>query len=117
MGTAISLLAVVVGVALVACLLWLRPDLFVRLVLWLPAHLLYRIHILGQDNVPATGPALLVCNHVSFIDALLVFLAQKRIVRFLIWTPYAKMWGFRWFMRLAQVIPIDGSAGPRAILQ
>jgi acyl-[acyl-carrier-protein]-phospholipid O-acyltransferase/long-chain-fatty-acid--[acyl-carrier-protein] ligase len=116
MGIAILVLAVAAA-ALLAWLLWRHPDLLVRLVLWLPAHLLYRIHILGRENIPAAGPVLFVCNHVSFIDAFLVFLAQKRLVRFLVWTPYAKLPGLRWFMRLARAIPIDGSAGPRAILQ
>jgi acyl-[acyl-carrier-protein]-phospholipid O-acyltransferase/long-chain-fatty-acid--[acyl-carrier-protein] ligase len=85
--------------------------------LWLPAHLLYRIRVIGREHVPATGPALFVCNHVSFIDAFLVFLAQPRLVRFLIWAPFTKVPGMRWFLRLAHVIPIDGSGGPRAIVQ
>jgi acyl-[acyl-carrier-protein]-phospholipid O-acyltransferase/long-chain-fatty-acid--[acyl-carrier-protein] ligase len=113
-----GLLVLVVGLAAaVAFLCWQRPDILVRLLLWLPAHLLYKIRVFGRHNIPAKGPALFVCNHVSFIDAFLVFLAQKRLVRFVIWAPYTRLPGLGFLLRLARVIPIDGSAGPRAIIQ
>jgi acyl-[acyl-carrier-protein]-phospholipid O-acyltransferase/long-chain-fatty-acid--[acyl-carrier-protein] ligase len=54
---------------------------------------------------------------VSFIDAFLVFLAQRRLVRFVIWAPYTRLPALGFLLRLARVIPIDGSAGPRAIIQ
>jgi acyl-[acyl-carrier-protein]-phospholipid O-acyltransferase/long-chain-fatty-acid--[acyl-carrier-protein] ligase len=101
----------------VAFLCWQRPDIVVRLLLWLPAHLLYRIRVFGRENIPTKGPALFVCNHVSFIDAFLVFLAQERLVRFIIWAPYTRLPGLGFLLRLARVIPIDGSGGPRAIIQ
>jgi acyl-[acyl-carrier-protein]-phospholipid O-acyltransferase/long-chain-fatty-acid--[acyl-carrier-protein] ligase len=102
--------------AAVAYLCWARPQRMVRLLLWIPSRL-YRVRVWGQENVPATGPALLVCNHVSFIDAFLIFLALKRHVRFLAWAPYTRLPGLGFLMRLARVIPIDGSSGPRAIVQ
>jgi acyl-[acyl-carrier-protein]-phospholipid O-acyltransferase / long-chain-fatty-acid--[acyl-carrier-protein] ligase len=104
-------LLVVIGLAL-----W-WPDFLVRQICWLPAHTLYRIRVFGKENVPTKGPVLLVCNHVSFIDAFLVFLAQRRPIRFLIMAPYARMPGLRLLLRLARVIPIDGSAGPRAVIR
>jgi acyl-[acyl-carrier-protein]-phospholipid O-acyltransferase/long-chain-fatty-acid--[acyl-carrier-protein] ligase len=82
----------------------------------LPAHLIYRLRVSGRDNVPATGGALLVCNHVSWIDAFLIMLAQRRPVRFLIWAPFTRVPGLRVLLKLARVIPIDGSAGPRAVV-
>jgi acyl-[acyl-carrier-protein]-phospholipid O-acyltransferase/long-chain-fatty-acid--[acyl-carrier-protein] ligase len=96
---------------------WRRPDAVVRILLWLPAHLLYRIRVFGAENIPRTGPALFVCNHVSFIDAFLVFLAQRRLVRFVIWAPFTRLPGLGSLLRLARVIPIDGAAGPRAIIK
>jgi acyl-[acyl-carrier-protein]-phospholipid O-acyltransferase/long-chain-fatty-acid--[acyl-carrier-protein] ligase len=110
----LSLLVVVAGMSLLA--LW-RPGTLVRVLLWLPAHVLYRIRVFGRENIPATGPVLLVCNHVSFIDAFLVFLAQRRPVRFVIWAPFTRMPLIGWLLRLARVIPIDSSAGPRALIQ
>ncbi|HEV3449356.1 MAG TPA: AMP-binding protein [Gemmataceae bacterium] len=96
---------------------WRRPEVLARVLLWLPARLLYRARVFGRENIPAEGAALLVCNHVSFIDAFLVFLAQRRVVRFLAWAPYTRVPGLRWLMKLARVIPIDGQGGPRAIVQ
>lgn len=52
-----------------------RPSLLAAVLRGLARFLtriLYRIRVLGHDNVPAVGGALLVCNHVSFVDALLV---------------------------------------------
>jgi acyl-[acyl-carrier-protein]-phospholipid O-acyltransferase/long-chain-fatty-acid--[acyl-carrier-protein] ligase len=105
---------------LLLCALYLsfrHPDLLVRIILWLPAHALYRIRVFGRDNIPSTGAALYVCNHVSFIDAFFVFLAQRRIVRFMFWAPYTKLPFLGRLLKFSGGIPIDGSAGPRAILQ
>src|SRR4051794_3228346 len=108
--------AVLVGILLLL-LAWRQPDRLARFLLWLPAHLLYRIRVYGLENLPARGPVLLVCNHVSWIDAILIFLAQKRLIHFMIWAPFLRVPGLRVLLRLAQVIPIDGSKGPRAIVQ
>jgi acyl-[acyl-carrier-protein]-phospholipid O-acyltransferase / long-chain-fatty-acid--[acyl-carrier-protein] ligase len=105
------------GIVALAGLSWLRPELVIRWLFWLPAHLLYRIEVHGRGNIPAKGPVLFVCNHVSFIDAFLVFLAQRRPVRFVIWAPFTRLPGLRHFLRFARVIPVDSSAGPRAIVQ
>jgi acyl-[acyl-carrier-protein]-phospholipid O-acyltransferase/long-chain-fatty-acid--[acyl-carrier-protein] ligase len=113
MGTFIYAIAVLV----LGVIVWWWPDVVVRVVLWLPAHLLYRCQVHGREGIPATGPVLFVCNHVSFIDAFIVFLSQPRKVRFLVWAPYTKLFGLRSLLQLARVIPIDGTAGPRAIVK
>jgi acyl-[acyl-carrier-protein]-phospholipid O-acyltransferase/long-chain-fatty-acid--[acyl-carrier-protein] ligase len=105
----------VVLVFLVA--LWRWPIAFVRALLWVLTRTVYRVRIAGLENVPRTGGALLVCNHLSYIDWLLVLAAQPRFIRFLIYAPYANVWGFRHLLRWAKVIPIDGSGGPRAIVK
>jgi acyl-[acyl-carrier-protein]-phospholipid O-acyltransferase/long-chain-fatty-acid--[acyl-carrier-protein] ligase len=114
LGWALVAVAAVVLTALL--LLWLRPDVFVRVVFWLPAHLLYRIRVHGREHIPARGGVLFVCNHVSFLDAFLVFLAQRRPVRFIVWAPSLRVKGLRLLLRLARVLPIDSAAGPRAII-
>ncbi len=114
-GTVYLILAVLVGVALLY-LAWRRPDSLARLLFWLPARLLYRIRVFGRENIPATGPALFVCNHVSFIDAFLVFMAQKRSVRFIVWAPFTRVPVLRLLLRMARVIPIDSQRGPRGII-
>lgn len=113
--TVYLIIAVLVAVALLY-LAWRRPDSLGRIIFWLPARLLYRIRVFGRENIPATGPALFVCNHVSFIDAFLVFMAQKRSVRFIVWAPFARIPVLRVLFRLARVIPIDSRGGPRGII-
>ncbi|MEW6088027.1 MAG: MFS transporter [bacterium] len=50
----------------------LLPEAFIRLILWLLTHTIYKIKIFGKENVPQKGPALLVVNHLSYVDPLLV---------------------------------------------
>src|SRR5262249_20893167 len=89
----------------------------VRIPLWLITHTICRVRSHGFEHVPAKGPALLVSNHVSFIDAIVVLAAQRRKVRFLVWAPFLGMPVLRVILRLAKVIPIDSRSGPRAIIQ
>jgi acyl-[acyl-carrier-protein]-phospholipid O-acyltransferase/long-chain-fatty-acid--[acyl-carrier-protein] ligase len=92
------------------------PGLIYRPLLWLVTHTIYRVRVFGREHVPAQGAALIVCNHVSYIDWLLLLAAQRRPIRFVIFAAYARMWGVRHLLRWAGVIPIDGSAGPRSVL-
>src|SRR5262245_3669163 len=97
---------VVITLALAGLLAWRRPDWFIRLLLWVPIHLIYRLRVHGRENIPAQGPALLVCNHVSFIDSCLVFMAQRRPIHFVVWAPYLRVPGLKLLLRFTQVIPI-----------
>ena len=93
-----------------------RHAFLVRLPIWILTHTFYRVRGHGLENIPETGPALLVSNHVSYIDAFLILATQKRRVRFLVWAPFLGIPGLRVILRLANVIPIQGTAGPRAII-
>ncbi len=70
------------------------PEFLVRFSLWLLTHTVYRIRIVGQENVPSRGPALLVCNHLSHVDGFLVGSCMQRFVRFLVYKPYFEHWAF-----------------------
>jgi acyl-[acyl-carrier-protein]-phospholipid O-acyltransferase / long-chain-fatty-acid--[acyl-carrier-protein] ligase len=94
------------------------PYFFViRLPLWILSHVFYRFYVRGMENVPKTGPVLMVCNHVSHIDALLVLITLKRKVRFVIWAPFTRVPVMGRVLKLANVIPIDSAVGPRALVQ
>jgi acyl-[acyl-carrier-protein]-phospholipid O-acyltransferase / long-chain-fatty-acid--[acyl-carrier-protein] ligase len=80
-------------------------------------HSIYWLRVMGRENVPAKGAALLVCNHVSYVDWLLVMASQRRFVRFVVWAGWTKKWGLRHLLRWAGCIPIDGTAGPRAVVK
>jgi 1-acyl-sn-glycerol-3-phosphate acyltransferase len=60
----------------------LVPEFLLRFLCWLLVHSLYRLEERGLDNIPEEGAALLVCNHVSFVDALVISAACRRPIRF-----------------------------------
>ncbi len=68
-------------------LAWIYPPLL-RPVLWLLAHTLYRFRVLNSENIPKVGGALIVCNHVSYVDWLALWVASPRSVRFVLWNGY-----------------------------
>jgi len=95
----------------------LLPDALLRFVLWVLTHSLYRIKILGRDNIPSKGAALFVCNHLSLVDALLLLASTDRHVRFIIFKGmYEKPW-IKPFARVLRAIPISSEQRPREMLQ
>jgi acyl-[acyl-carrier-protein]-phospholipid O-acyltransferase/long-chain-fatty-acid--[acyl-carrier-protein] ligase len=84
------------------------PDFLIRFSLWLLTHTIYRIRINGQQHVPFRGPALLVCNHVSHADALLVAACVQRFIRFMVYRPIYELKALNWLFRLMNAIPVAG---------
>jgi acyl-[acyl-carrier-protein]-phospholipid O-acyltransferase/long-chain-fatty-acid--[acyl-carrier-protein] ligase len=103
------------GVTLIAAIYsaWLLPEALVRFVLWMLARTVYRIKVVGREHLPAQGPALLVCNHVSLIDGLLVLASTSRSVRFIMEKSYAEAPVARWLFKALRVIPISTTDGPK----
>ena len=89
--------------------LYLLPDFFVRFILWVFTHTLYRIRIVGEEHIPLRGPALLVSNHVSFVDALIIGASVPRFIRFMLHREYYDMGGLKWLFRLMKSIPVSAS--------
>ena len=96
-------LVTLAGTIVILCLL---PDYFVRFVLWLLTHSLYRIRVVDQDNIPRHGPALLVSNHVSFVDAILLGASMPRFIRFMLHREYYDSRWFNWLFRLMKSLPV-----------
>lgn len=88
-----------------------------RLALWLATHSIYWLRVRGREQVPARGGALLVCNHVRYLDWLLLLAAQRRFVRMVIFAGWTKQWGVRHLLRWAGVIAIDGADGARGLVR
>ncbi len=97
------------GVTLLGTLiiLYLLPDFFVRSILWLLTHTIYRIKVVGNENLLLHGPALLVSNHVSFVDAFMIGASLPRFVRFVLHRHYYDLRGLHGFFRMMHVIPIS----------
>ena len=60
----------------------LVPEFLLRFLMWLLVHSVYRLEKSGLERIPESGPALLVCNHVSFVDALVISAGCPRPIRF-----------------------------------
>jgi 1-acyl-sn-glycerol-3-phosphate acyltransferase len=95
--------ALAVGVAMIVR----RPRPVLRLLVFVLVALIYRLRLRGRHHVPASGAALVVCNHVSFMDALVIGGACPRPLRFLMDRPiYESPW-LNWLFRLVGAIPVD----------
>jgi acyl-[acyl-carrier-protein]-phospholipid O-acyltransferase / long-chain-fatty-acid--[acyl-carrier-protein] ligase len=97
--------------------LWLMPDVFVRLVLVICTNSLYRLRIVGQQHVPTSGGALLVPNHMSFVDGFLLMASIDRPIRFVVEATYATHPLFKRLMTAMKVIPISSASDTRMILR
>ncbi|WP_240724914.1 MFS transporter [Onishia niordana] len=96
-------IALAVGVAMIVR----SPRPVLRLLVFVLVALIYRLRLRGRHHVPARGPALVVCNHVSFMDALVIGGACPRPLRFLMDRPiYESPW-LNWLFRLVGAIPVD----------
>ena len=86
----------------------LVPEFSMRFLIWLLGHSLYRVEHQGLDAIPEDGPAVLVCNHVSFVDALLVGGAVRRPVRFVMYYKIYNLPVLNFIFRTAGTVPIAG---------
>lgn len=86
------------------------PDFFIRFSLWVLTHSLYRIRIVGRPNIPDRGPALLIANHVSFIDGALIGACIQRFVRFMVYSPVYRRRGLHWFLARMHAIPVSATS-------
>lgn len=96
---------------------WRLPDFLVRFVIVVVIRGLYRIRVFGDRHVPQKGGALLVANHISYVDALLIAATQQRRIRFIMSRPVFEASRFQWLFRLMQTILISESDPPKQIIR
>jgi 1-acyl-sn-glycerol-3-phosphate acyltransferase len=93
--------------ALVAAYIYtLVPEFLMRFLSWVLVNLMYRIRVQGLEHIPAQGPALIVCNHVSFMDALVIGGSVRRPVRFVMDHNIFRVPLLGFIFRTARAIPI-----------
>ena len=84
----------------------LLPEFLMRFLAWILINLFYRVHTTGLENIPETGPAVVVCNHVSFMDPILLGGSIRRPMRFVMYYKIFQLPLLRFFFRHAKAIPI-----------
>jgi len=124
-GLTIPEVFLVVGLlnALVATYIFLLvPEYLLRFLAWILTHLIYRFRVRGEEHIPTEGAAILVCNHVSFVDAVLLMAASPRPIRFIMDHRIFKVPVLGWLFQLGKAIPIapqreDAAAYERAFAE
>lgn len=92
-------------------------PIFLTVVLWLFSRTYFRLTVLNSGNIPAQGGGLLVSNHMSFADQLLILSSTSRVVRFLLPQEVYSIWWLRPFLRYLQVIPLPPESNPRELIR
>lgn len=93
--------------AVVAAYIFLLvPEYLLRFLALIVSRLMYRFRVAGDEHIPVEGPALLVCNHVSFVDPILLMAASPRPIRFVMDHRIFATPVLGWIFRLAKAIPI-----------
>lgn len=116
-------LAVGLANAVVAAYIFLIvPEYLLRFIAFVLTRCIYRFKVRGEDNIPSQGAAILVCNHVSFIDAVVLMAASPRPIRFIMDHRIFATPVLGWLFRLGKAIPIapqreDAAAYERAFEQ
>ncbi|MCG8537278.1 MAG: 1-acyl-sn-glycerol-3-phosphate acyltransferase, partial [Pseudomonadales bacterium] len=93
--------------AVVACFIYsVIPEFFMRFLIWIITHTMYRVKHTDLRNIPDEGPCVLVCNHVSYMDALIIAGACRRPVRFVMFKPIYDLPVLNFIFRTGKTIPI-----------
>ena len=84
----------------------LVPEFLMRFLVWILIHSVYRLRKAGLERIPQEGPAILVCNHVSYVDALVITAACRRPIRWVMDHQIFRVPVLSFFFRTARAIPI-----------
>ena len=96
--------------ALVAMYIFsLVPEFLMRFLVWLLIHTIHRVRGINIERIPSEGPAVLVCNHVSYLDALVIAAYAPRPIRFVMDNRIFNIPLFSWIFRTAKAIPISSA--------
>ena len=119
-GLTLPQLYLVVGIMNAAVALFifkLVPEFLMRFIIWMLIHTFYRVEKDGLANIPDEGPCVLVCNHVSFVDALVIGGCIQRPVRFVMDHRIFKIPVLNFVFRTAGTIPIASAKEDAVMLE
>ncbi len=95
----------------------LVPEFLLRFIAWVVAHTLYRVRSIGTERLPEAGPVVLVCNHVSFVDAVVIMGESPRPIRFVMDHHIFRIPVLRTFFNQLKAIPIASAKKDPAALE
>jgi 1-acyl-sn-glycerol-3-phosphate acyltransferase len=111
------LAAAILNAAVAIYIYTLVPEFLMRFLIWLLVHTVYRLDKTGMEHIPDSGPAVLICNHVSYVDALVIAAACPRPVRFVMDHQIFKIPVLSFVFRTGRAIPIAPSREDPAALE
>ncbi|WP_437225438.1 acyl-[ACP]--phospholipid O-acyltransferase [Planctomicrobium sp. SH661] len=114
---AIFMVASLMTLPVVFYTVWLMPDWTFRFCMWLATHSIYRLRVHNIENIPDRGGALIVANHVSFLDGVMLCISSSRFIRFLVYSDFTEMPLLRVLAKFMRVIPIRAEDGPIAVVK
>jgi 1-acyl-sn-glycerol-3-phosphate acyltransferase len=95
----------------------LVPEFLLRFIIWMLVHSVYRLRVQELDQVPAEGPAVIVCNHVSFVDAMMIMAACRRPIRFVMDHNIFRWPVLKFVFRTSKAIPIASAREDPAMME
>jgi 1-acyl-sn-glycerol-3-phosphate acyltransferase len=95
----------------------LVPEFLMRFLVWLLIHSVYRLEKSGLEHIPEQGPAVLACNHVSYVDALIIAAACRRPIRFVMDHHIFRIPVLNFIFRTSRTIPIASAREDPALLE
>jgi 1-acyl-sn-glycerol-3-phosphate acyltransferase len=112
----IFLITALLNTAVAIYIYTLVPEFLMRFLSWILVNTLYRIRVKGAEHIPDEGPALLVCNHVSYMDPLIVGACARRPPRFVMYYKIFNIPVLSFIFRTAKANPIAGRKEDAALL-
>ncbi len=94
------------NIAIAVYIYTLVPEFVVRFIMWILSNTMYRFKCSNLDLIPDEGPAVLVCNHVSFVDSIFIAGSIRRPIRFVMHKSYYNIPVLKYIFRIGKVIPI-----------
>ena len=119
-GVSIPELFLIIAVlnAVVAVYIYsLLPEFLMRFLAWLVISVVYRLRTSGLDNVPVSGPAVVVCNHVSYVDPIILGGSVRRPMRFVMWYKIFQIPFLNFIFKTMKAIPIAGAREDKAVME
>jgi 1-acyl-sn-glycerol-3-phosphate acyltransferase len=113
----IFLVTGVVNIAVAVYIFTLVPEFMMRFITWVLVNTLYRVRVDGLKNVPDEGAAVVVCNHVSFMDPLILMACVRRPMRFVMYYKIFNIPVLNFIFRTAKAIPIAGRNEDPALME